>query len=90
MNHLVELPLWQLLILGVLALPTAASLGTYLGKNIGGPVLLYLVIFFIGHRLKYTDKDTGAITYARIRGFKAIKIYRIIRYIEKGFKNERN
>jgi hypothetical protein len=86
MNHLIEVPLWQLLILVVLAFPAAGTLGKYLGYKIGGPVFLYLGMFFIGHKLKSFDKETGAVTYTRIRGFKAIKIYRIIRSLEKGFK----
>lgn len=89
MNTLIEVPLWALLILTVLALPTSGALGTYLGKKVGGPILVYGYYFFIGQKIYYVDPE-GNKYFKRVRGLKAIRLVRIMQQLNRISKNDRS
>lgn len=90
MNHLIEVPLWQLLILAMLALPTAGTLGKYLGYKVAGPLVIYIIVFVVGYNITSTNTHTGKSMYYRLRGFKAVKYYKILLELKQEKDNERN
>lgn len=92
MSTLIEVPLWHLLILIIVAWPGASYLGRLLGMKIIGPILMLVYLFFIGQKVYGIDEE-GNKTFIRLRWFRSIQVFLIIRQIErkvKDLKNERS
>lgn len=85
MNTIIEVPLWVLAIFVVLSWSGFYHLGHFFGTKILGPILLYSYLFFIGQKI-YSIDIHGNRIFKRVRGFKSIHIFHIIKRIQEGMK----